>query len=458
MLDARSVGHIARNLGKVFTINEHDSLMHAIDLFKTHKVGCLVVVDEKCKMSGIISERDIIISMSTGNDFAKAKVFEAMTSDVVSCDLNTNILDALSLMTAKGVRHLPVVSDGVAIGMLSSTDITAHQLSANKAMQTAATQVAKLSGSFKSLDFNQVLDLVTREVPAIFGANCGALVIREECPGTARVVSRSLCHCCDEHICGLIEASSSSSISLLEMPEECRYGNNSNHRAVFRLPIYDVNYHDNSVSCTRHAYLCMCRFNSNAMNSRELLSYKATLLREILAVNLMNTRLYEQARKESQLDGLTGVYTRRVFEDRLEKEYLRSQRYNHPFCLAIFDVDRFKRINDTLGHCVGDSTLRTLAHALGEDLRKTDVLARFGGDEFVLLMPECTIDRAESMLARMRENFRYTIPDLGPVTFSCGIAQWTLDPADTSTDVLRRADASLYAAKRAGRNRTETCV
>ena len=199
-------------------------------------------------------------------------------------------------------------------------------------------------------------------------------------------------------------------------------------------------------------------FNSNAMNSRELLSYKAKLLREILAVNLMNTRLYEQARKESQLDGLTGVYTRRVFEDRLEKEYLRSQRYNHPFCLAIFDVDRFKRINDTLGHCVGDSTLRTLAHALGEDLRKTDVLARFGGDEFVLLMPECTIDRAESMLARMRENFRYTIPDLGPVTFSCGIAQWTLDPADTSTDVLRRADASLYAAKRAGRNRTETCV
>lgn len=455
MLDVRSVGHIAKNLGKVVCIHQNESAALAVEKLRNHNVGCLIVVDDSERVAGIISERDIITkALLAGGGLQDAPVADLMTRQVVSCDMNTPILDALSRMTAKGIRHLPVVEDGVAMGMVSSRDIVSHQLSATKAMQGAAEQVAMLSKSFKSLDYNEVLDLVTREVPSIFGASCGLLLVSQSPGLPVQVVSRNVCRYDALNLGWQGDTSPAAPITISEIPAECR-NCQTGPRAVFNLPIYEVGGPDGGVTCGRCAHLCMCMFNSDVVNWRELLSYKATLLREILAVNLMNAKLYEQARKESRTDGLTGVTTRRTLEERLEQEYLRSCRYRHPFCLAMIDVDRFKRVNDTNGHCAGDGTLRTLAKALSDNLRKSDVLARFGGDEFVLLMPETSVDEALAVIERMRTAFNLTMPGCGKITFSCGVSQWRLDPEDGPTDVVRRADELLYEAKRRGRDRTE---
>ncbi len=198
----------------------------------------------------------------------------------------------------------------------------------------------------------------------------------------------------------------------------------------------------------------MCRFCASAEHSKDMLCYKATLLQEILAVNLMNAQVYEHARRESQVDTLTGTATRRVFEAQLEREHRRSVRHGSPFSVALIDVDKFKQVNDRYGHEAGDSILRRLTEVFRQGIRTTDVLCRYGGDEFVLLMPETDAIHGRAVVDRLRGSaFSVTTEGGEPVTISCGVAEWNPADGESGTEVLRRADAALYESKRAGRNR-----
>lgn len=453
MLDARSVGHIVRNLGKVVVVGADETVRQAATSLKEHKVGCLVVADAEANVIGIVTERDIIKkAVAVSADATKLTVRDVMTESVICCTMRTPILEAQELMAVHSIRHLPVIEDGQPIGMISSRDIVAHQIKANRAMQAAAEQVALLSKGFKSLDFDEVLHLVTKEVPRIFGADWGVLCFPAKRPDDGiRVLSRKGCHCSEKTLCTELVRDTTAPIAFCDLPRECEELDAQAPRMIFRLPMHEEHVGPNQ---DPNAYLCMCRLSQSAENSKELLSYKATLLQEILSVNLMNARLFERARRDSQIDALTGVFSRRVFEDQLEQECQRSIRYGHPFAVAIVDVDRFKAVNDALGHAAGDQMLRMVADTMRQGIRTTDVLARYGGDEFVLLMPETMGASAIAVVERLRTlTGSALIEDDNPVTISCGVAVWSGDKADTSADVLRRADAALYEAKRTGRNR-----
>jgi diguanylate cyclase (GGDEF)-like protein len=187
------------------------------------------------------------------------------------------------------------------------------------------------------------------------------------------------------------------------------------------------------------------------------MKYKAGLASEILSASLTNAALYQQAKRDSQTDHLTGAGTRRVLEVELEAEHERAVRYGHPFCVVIVDVDRFKNINDKSGHPAGDQVLRRLVEILGREKRATDVLARYGGDEFAILMPETSLQGAVDVAERMRKKVESSLAVQDqPVTISCGLAGWSSPQDEAPTDVLRRADAALYQAKQAGRNRVQT--
>ncbi len=158
------------------------------------------------------------------------------------------------------------------------------------------------------------------------------------------------------------------------------------------------------------------------------------------------------------IDGLTGVFNRRHFDETLAFEFRRGERSPHPFCVVMIDVDHFKNYNDTNGHQEGDVALKAVAAALGEQLRGTDFLARYGGEEFVALL----LDTPKSAGLRVAESLRAAIEahdfpcgrtqPLGRVTASMGVAAWP-DDARGPEEVLECADRSLYAAKRLGRNR-----
>jgi diguanylate cyclase (GGDEF)-like protein len=155
-------------------------------------------------------------------------------------------------------------------------------------------------------------------------------------------------------------------------------------------------------------------------------------------------------------DPLTGVYNRRYFDHHIELELQRIERYPAPITLAFIDIDRFKSVNDTFGHAVGDLVLQGLSHLVQQRLRSTDVLARYGGEEFVLLLPNTTDDQAVKLLTGILQHARMNpVAQLEgqtySITFSAGVAEWV--PGTPVPVWLRTADEAMYSAKEQGRNR-----
>jgi diguanylate cyclase (GGDEF)-like protein len=165
---------------------------------------------------------------------------------------------------------------------------------------------------------------------------------------------------------------------------------------------------------------------------------------------------HEEIYRLMTVDGLTQVYNRRYFNEALEREFNRSKRYDRALSLVAFDIDHFKRVNDTHGHLAGDNLLRQIVAAVKPRLRREDIFARTGGEEFGVLLPEVPLDGARATAEKVRRIVE-TTPlkvdhDAVPVTISLGCAM--LGPADTTPDELyRRADERLYEAKQGGRNR-----
>src|SRR5205809_2878978 len=168
---------------------------------------------------------------------------------------------------------------------------------------------------------------------------------------------------------------------------------------------------------------------------------------------LLREKLHEQAMR----DRLTGLYNRHYVQEWFGLELHRAQRHGRPVAAIMLDIDHFKRFNDSFGHEAGDLVLRELAGALGRSTRGSDVASRYGGEEFLVLLPECPFDAALRRAERMREDvakleLRYDDRPLGPVTVSLGVAVFP-DHASESEELLRHADEALYLAKQTGRNR-----
>lgn len=179
-----------------------------------------------------------------------------------------------------------------------------------------------------------------------------------------------------------------------------------------------------------------------------------------LAIALENAQLFIKTRELSYRDPLTGLFNRRHFEEALEREVRRAIRYNLPVSLLMADIDQFKIYNDNQGHHEGDNVLREVAARLTENTRQVDIVARFGGEEFVVILPMTTRTHARLVAEKLRRSVEETkIPGEeilpgGRLTISLGLAAYPED-ASEPTGLIRAADAALYAAKRKGRNRTE---
>jgi diguanylate cyclase (GGDEF)-like protein len=168
--------------------------------------------------------------------------------------------------------------------------------------------------------------------------------------------------------------------------------------------------------------------------------------------------LIAEAEKLAITDALTGLYNRRHMVNVLEQEFNRVQRYEEPLSCLVIDVDHFKRVNDTMGHAIGDIVLKGIAGTLKKSLRTVDIIARWGGEEFVVLMPETNIKSAEGTAGRLLKNVskaRFMPLQKDPITISIGLSV-TSEAKITSSDMLvDTADEALLRAKKNGRNRME---
>ncbi|WP_297456489.1 diguanylate cyclase [Persephonella sp.] len=180
----------------------------------------------------------------------------------------------------------------------------------------------------------------------------------------------------------------------------------------------------------------------------------------ILAVFALLINIIKRSEKFktlSETDALTGIYNKGKFNHLLENELKKVKRYNRPLGLIIFDIDHFKKINDTYGHQVGDYVLKTIAKIVKENIRDTDIFARWGGEEFVIIAPETDISGTRILAEKLRKKIEeYNFDKVGKVTSSFGVTEAT--PEDTPDSIVQRADQALYLAKEKGRNRVEVIL
>jgi diguanylate cyclase (GGDEF)-like protein len=170
--------------------------------------------------------------------------------------------------------------------------------------------------------------------------------------------------------------------------------------------------------------------------------------------------LREKAEREARHDFLTGLPNRHAYKERMSQEIERSKRYSRDLALLMVDVDNFKLVNDSLGHDAGDIVLQKVAALLSGSLRTMDFVARIGGEEFVVILPETNLDGAievaNRLLSAIRENPVETTKGLLPVTVSIGISSGALNDSLDERRMMSDADQALYRAKRTGKDRVET--
>ncbi len=156
-------------------------------------------------------------------------------------------------------------------------------------------------------------------------------------------------------------------------------------------------------------------------------------------------------------DPLTSLYNRRKFDELLAYEVERNQRYHADLSLIMCDIDHFKQINDKFGHAAGDTALKTFSNKVTENIRDVDIFARWGGEEFMILMPNANIDNARSVAEKLRKTIENTnIKTVSSLTASFGVTRYNDD--DTTESFVKRVDTALYRAKQQGRNTVVTAA
>mgnify|MGYP001156615214 CR=1 FL=1 len=164
-----------------------------------------------------------------------------------------------------------------------------------------------------------------------------------------------------------------------------------------------------------------------------------------------HSRLLDQVQKLAIQDPLTEVFNRRAFFDTVNRELTRAQRYHSPFSIIMIDIDRFKQINDTYGHPAGDAVLKEVVRLIHQSLREIDTLARYGGDEFVILLPEAGLvggQKVADRIMKCSDEEKYLYKDFEiPMAFSAGVGEFQFDIDHDIDDVISRADKELYLAK-----------
>ncbi|MBI5965340.1 MAG: diguanylate cyclase [Chloroflexi bacterium] len=207
-------------------------------------------------------------------------------------------------------------------------------------------------------------------------------------------------------------------------------------------------------------YYFMVRPLQREIEGHRLAENELRKAKELLEI--ANGEIQKSLEREQVLartDGLTGLYNYRHFFELASREFSASQRYQRPLAIIIFDTDRFKQVNDTLGHLAGDKMLVKVAETVAGQMRSVDVLARYGGDEFIILLPETSAQQAFHIAERIRSVVAATPMgniDTGQffITLSIGVAEIWSDPLDHGIEqIVHRADQALYAAKQAGRDR-----
>lgn len=235
--------------------------------------------------------------------------------------------------------------------------------------------------------------------------------------------------------------------------------------SLFGLGLLEKAYHANKREEDEDTKESSSQDSSNVDSGiiHQILNEKLVNLQEkIDQVSQHSSSLYGENETLVRLaakDGLTGLYNHAYIKERLKQELYRCRRYEHPLSILMIDIDDFKSLNDNHGHVVGDKVLKTLSMLMQEIIRPSDIIGRYGGEEFLVILPQTTSEQSLAVAERIRENIEYYEFEVHPsknnifqVTVSIGLCAFP-DHGHTPEDLIAFADESLYVAKKEGKNR-----
>ncbi len=208
----------------------------------------------------------------------------------------------------------------------------------------------------------------------------------------------------------------------------------------------EVLFHERLDIAVRGLFATVAIFSMFALYQQLLIKQLRNDLAEQLALSLSLQTRAEMLEKLATQDELTGMYNRRYAMEQLQAEVVRSERYGHPLSVMVLDLDDFKLVNDRHGHAVGDLALQEFSRWLRRAIRSSDIPVRMGGDEFMVLLPECDLQQLLFPLSRMKGCAVEYQGESIPIKFSVGYAQW--QPPESPQALLNRADTYLYEHKR----------
>jgi two-component system, cell cycle response regulator len=225
-----------------------------------------------------------------------------------------------------------------------------------------------------------------------------------------------------------------------------------NHAAIVMTPLGHVL---RDLGSTNGTFVNDRRITEHRLRDGDLVRVGRATLKFLMSGNV-EAQYHEEIYRLMTIDGLTQLHNKRFFGEALEKECARSVRYKNPFTLVVFDIDHFKKVNDTYGHLAGDEVLRRVGQIVQAKVRTNDTTARIGGEEFAVLLPEIPCEGGVTLAEKLRrlieeEVFSHDGVSI-PVTISLGVAAWEPGLSDGES-LLKAADSKLYEAKRSGRNR-----
>ena len=331
---------------------------------------------------------------------------------------------------------------------LSVTTKLAHLLQEQAGREIAVNRIA--TAIRESLELGVILQKTVDEVGRALNVTCALRV-------EGQTVDESLNYFHFPEI-GAGESPLQETVAELEMHSAClaqrrelfiRDGceESEHNEEKFPIAVVPMFFHERFMG----ALQVTCSDAARAWQENELLLLRTVADQVAVAIN--HADLFAQLQQQALTDALTGCYNRRSFEMQLDKDLQTARRAHQPLSLMILDLDRFKQLNDSSGHDAGDTALRMLAQCFKEVLRGIDSAARFGGDEFALILPRAYSEGAQIVAERLRARIeQIRIGEFGNLSASIGIASFPAD-ADSRADLLAAADAALYTAKRGGRNR-----
>lgn len=339
-----------------------------------------------------------------------------------------------------------------------------------KSMHFAAEKIAYLAQGLRKLDLDEVFDLIITKIPEIFNAMYSSLFLFNEEDNALHMVrsnyfSEAYKKALDaEDLSPMMVALRQNETIVLpeiqQAPYDFLYKECLGCSCII-IPfiIGDEQNSDDIIGKSEVIKGVLNMGNITDMETEEVVKYSASLIRNILGINILNARLYQKTQRLALIDGLTGLYNKHIFMEFLKKECDYSERHGIPFFLALLDADDFKVINDTHGHRIGDKVLTQMGLLCKRVVRKSDVISRFGGEEFAWIIHGDDVKNIISILNRFRRKvLKSEFPNNIKLSISIGLSRFSPHSKDTMERLIDRADEALYRAKGKGKNRVEVSL